>query len=80
MGLCEDGRFPIYAPRALASLGVAGDLAREALAWRALGRLHLSTGRIGEARGDLARAAEDLRTMGMMHWVAEAETLLATQN
>ncbi|MGH7333645.1 MAG: ATP-binding protein [Candidatus Rokuibacteriota bacterium] len=183
VGLCEDGRFPIYAPRALASLGVAyarrgrfdealvileraaaetsainlrygqamvlamlahayltagrpdraGDLAREALAiarargergdeaWAlhligslppphtpldaaeailveslalactlgmrpleargrlALGRLHLSTGRIREARGDLARAAEDLRTMGMMLWVAEAETLLAAR-
>ena len=184
VGLCEDGRFPIYAPRALASLGVAyarrgrfddalaileraatetsainlrygqamvlsmlahayltagrpdraGDLAREALAiarargergdeaWAlhligslptphapldaaeatlvealalactlgmrplearnrlALGRLHLTTGRHREARGDLARAADDLRTMGMMHWVAEAETLLAARD
>jgi len=65
----------------------AGDLAStlgmrplQARSRLALGRLHLSTGRTREARTDLTQAAEDLRTMGMTLWVAEAEALLTSQS
>ena len=42
-----------------------------------LGKLYRRTGRLDEARSELATAVAMLREMGMMHWVPEAERELA---
>jgi hypothetical protein len=65
---------------ALALASTLGMRPLQARSRLALGRLHLSTGRVREARNDLTHAAEDLRTMGMMLWAAEAEALLAARH
>jgi hypothetical protein len=42
-----------------------------------LGKLYRRTGRLDEARAELATAAAMLREMGMAHWLPEAERELA---
>lgn len=84
IGSVAAARSPVDAAGAEGALGQALDLA-SALAMRplaargqlALGRLQLALGRSESARAELARAADELRGMGMMLWVDEAETLLS---
>jgi class 3 adenylate cyclase/tetratricopeptide (TPR) repeat protein len=62
------------------ALGIARDLGMRALAARcrlALGTLLARHGRVGEARGELATAAAELRAMGMALWRTQAEASLA---
>lgn len=64
VALCEDGRFPIYAPRARASLGLA----------------YARGGRLQEALTVLERAAEDTSSINLRYGQAMVLGMLAHVN
>jgi hypothetical protein len=61
-------------------LGWAAHVPARALCRLGLGKMHRRTGRLDEARPELAMAVAMLRAMGMAFWLPEAEGELAEAN